>query len=587
MRNKTRSQLQYDSFLLENCRNVLTDSYTGGELNYRSDFLTVFLDTIPLPVFYKDISGKYLGCNKAFEKFIGKTRDEIIGKTVLDTWPKEFADKYENMDRELFEAPGKQIYEWKVQLADGSKREVIFHKSTFDDPSGKTAGLIGVIEDVTELTEAISLLEESGKDLRSVFCSSTESIILIDTSGIVLDANEVVAYRLNTNVETLKGKNIYDFLPPEVAANRRKMADKVITEGKPGYFEDEREGYSVLTSIHPIFNDDGKLERMAIFGLDITEIKKAENILKDKEKVYKSVIETASDGYLCISLDERILEANEAYCKISGYTREELLNMRVSDLKTEEDLGLNTTHVCRVIEKGKDRFQTRHRAKDGRIWDVEMSATYFEKPSRGFFCSIRDITKSKTNKEREGHLIKVLLAIRKVSQLIIREKDPYNLIQKTCTNLTETLGYHNAWIVLVNGDNSIKFSASSGIESRCNAMQEQLESGKIPFCMTSALKNEKIIVIDHPSTDCADCSLSGGYEGMSGMAGRLQFEGKVYGVLVVLLPSDFAHDKEEQEYFTEIANDLGFALQKISTENALLESEQNYRTLADTGQALI
>ena len=135
------------------------------------------MDTIPLPVFYKDISGNYLGCNKAFEYFIGKYREEFIGRTLSESWSKEFAEKYDSMDRALFEAPGKQIYEWKIEMADGNKRDVIFHKATFTDPSGKTAGLVGVIQDVTDLTEAINLLEESGKDLKSILHSSSESLL--------------------------------------------------------------------------------------------------------------------------------------------------------------------------------------------------------------------------------------------------------------------------------------------------------------------------------------------------------------------------------------------------------------------------
>jgi len=149
MKTKRKPQLQYEASLLESCRNVM-NSYAGAGMGFQSEFLSVFLDTIPLPVFYKDISGNYLGCNKAFENFIGKTKKEIIGRTLLDTWSKEFAEKYESMDRALFEAPGKQIYEWEIELANRTKREVIFHKTTFTDSSGKTTGLIGIIKNSVE-----------------------------------------------------------------------------------------------------------------------------------------------------------------------------------------------------------------------------------------------------------------------------------------------------------------------------------------------------------------------------------------------------------------------------------------------------
>jgi HAMP domain-containing protein len=74
-------------------------------------FLQLMIDTIPMPVFFKDLNGKYQGCNKSFKTLLGLTGEEIIGKTVYDLCPKEFADKYTQMDIELFENPGVQVYE--------------------------------------------------------------------------------------------------------------------------------------------------------------------------------------------------------------------------------------------------------------------------------------------------------------------------------------------------------------------------------------------------------------------------------------------------------------------------------------------
>lgn len=113
-------------------------------------FLQTLLDTIPLPVFYKGVDGRYIGCNKAFEEFVGKPQEEIIGKTVYDMGPKDIADTYNEKDRELFENPGKQCYEWVVKNSDGEIRDVIFCKATYCDDHGNVKGLIGVITDITE-----------------------------------------------------------------------------------------------------------------------------------------------------------------------------------------------------------------------------------------------------------------------------------------------------------------------------------------------------------------------------------------------------------------------------------------------------
>ena len=117
-------------------------------------FLQLLIDTIPSPVFYKDVNGVYLGCNQSLAEFLGKPKEEIIGKTVFDTYPKEQAEKYYQMDQEIFQHPGTQIYESVMERADGAIRNFIFSKATFVDFSGKVAGLIGVMTDITARKQA-------------------------------------------------------------------------------------------------------------------------------------------------------------------------------------------------------------------------------------------------------------------------------------------------------------------------------------------------------------------------------------------------------------------------------------------------
>ncbi|NNN06840.1 MAG: PAS domain S-box protein [Elusimicrobia bacterium] len=138
----------------------------GGEetLRERFEFLQTLIDAVPNPIFYKDLKGAYLGCNKAFEEFFGRRQEEIRGKSVYDMGPKEIADRYAEKDNELLTHPGKQVYEWKVvNKQTGETREVIFNKATFTDSSGQVAGLIGVIYDITEHKKLELALRRSEK----------------------------------------------------------------------------------------------------------------------------------------------------------------------------------------------------------------------------------------------------------------------------------------------------------------------------------------------------------------------------------------------------------------------------------------
>jgi PAS domain S-box-containing protein len=112
------------------------------------------IDTIPSPIFYKGIDGCYMGVNQAFLRFHGKTMEEVVGKTVHDVFLKEIADKYFQMDQDLFQNPGVQAYEFHSYDAQGQSREILLQKATFLNQEGRVAGLAGIMIDITEKKKA-------------------------------------------------------------------------------------------------------------------------------------------------------------------------------------------------------------------------------------------------------------------------------------------------------------------------------------------------------------------------------------------------------------------------------------------------
>ncbi|MEN6475390.1 MAG: PAS domain S-box protein [Syntrophaceae bacterium] len=154
------------------------------------EFVSTLLDTIPSPIFYKDVSGRYLGCNRAFEDFWGSSRESIIGKHVNDMGPFEITARYADKDKELLEQGGHQTYEWKVKAADGSEKDVIFNKTTFLDSSGNIAGMVGVILDISERKKA-----EEEKQRLQVQLSQAQKMESIGTlaGGIAHDFNNILS----------------------------------------------------------------------------------------------------------------------------------------------------------------------------------------------------------------------------------------------------------------------------------------------------------------------------------------------------------------------------------------------------------
>ncbi|WMW21476.1 PAS domain-containing sensor histidine kinase [Methanolobus mangrovi] len=98
------------------------------------------------------------------------------------------------------------------------------------------------------------------------------------------------------------------------------------------------------------------------------------------------------DGYLCISSSGQIMEANEAYCQLTGYSREDLLKMTLDDLDASEYRDDLVDNLHNIIKQNKGRLEFNHRTKDGRLLDLDVSATYVEFPNPFFIFILKDVT---------------------------------------------------------------------------------------------------------------------------------------------------------------------------------------------------
>ncbi|MCG8507821.1 MAG: PAS domain S-box protein [Rhodospirillales bacterium] len=157
---------------------------------------------------------------------------------------------------------------------------------------------------------------------------------------------------------------------------------------------------------------------LLVFGLSyyVYHFKKrlgrAESEARDREARYRAVIETAHDGFWLVDMEGRILEANEAYVRRSGYSREELLSMHVSDLDASDTPQEVAARIDMTIRDGSALFATQHRTKSGELWDVEAGGSYSDIDGGRIFAFFRDITERTRAEEqiREMNLRMALAA---------------------------------------------------------------------------------------------------------------------------------------------------------------------------------
>lgn len=107
------------------------------------------------------------------------------------------------------------------------------------------------------------------------------------------------------------------------------------------------------------------------------------------------------DGAWVVDLQGRLLEVNEGYCQMSGYNAQELKGMRIFDLEESCAGDKITAHIRKAVEEGEDRFESRHRRKDGSIFDVEITLRYRTIGGGQIIVILRDITDRKRETGRE------------------------------------------------------------------------------------------------------------------------------------------------------------------------------------------
>ena len=137
---------------------------------------------------------------------------------------------------------------------------------------------------------------------------------------------------------------------------------------------------------------NGKTVKTYGVNQDITERKKFENALRKSEAQHRSILQSAMDGFWLADNKGKLLEVNQTYCQMSGYSQDELLNMKISDLEAMETQADVSRHIKRITAIKEDRFESQHKRKDGEIFDVEVSVQYRDDDGGRHICFLRDIT---------------------------------------------------------------------------------------------------------------------------------------------------------------------------------------------------
>ena len=299
-------------------------------------FLQTLIDSIDSPIFFKDREGMYLGCNKAFESYLGKKKEEIVGKSVYDIAPRNLADVYCRMDNELFEKGGRQVYESALVYADGTSHDVIFNKSVYYNKEGVLCGLVGIILDISERKRAEAALRESEQRFRAIFDQSFEFIGLMTLDGTLIQANRTALDFMGIQEADILGKPFWDTPYWTHSPDLQKRVREAIKRAASGEFvrfetshrKFDGEAYYLDFSLKPVVDESGHVVFLIPEGRDITDRKQAKEALEDSEQKLKAVVYGSPIPQFVIDRDHRVIYWNNALEATSGIKAEDIIGTK-------------------------------------------------------------------------------------------------------------------------------------------------------------------------------------------------------------------------------------------------------------------
>ena len=255
-----------------------------------------------------------------------------------------------------------------------------------------------------ELRCAQKQLESTRDQFARLYNDAPLGYLTIDENSIIVRSNQTFAVMLGFEPHQITGTSLAEYVVPEDkgAFYGRFRAFFRHPDGKQLDFRIQGvSGELVVRCVGRLENElevhsgDKASKTMLLAVSDVSRQVRAERILREREQYLNAILETTQDGFLTLNEQGRVLDVNAAYCSMSGYTRDELLQMSIPDLEALESFKETKARLKRINAGRSERFETRHRRKDGITFDVEVSVSCIEVGGGRLVCFCRDITERK------------------------------------------------------------------------------------------------------------------------------------------------------------------------------------------------
>ena len=326
-------------------------------------------------------------------------------------------------------------------------------------------------------------------------------------------------------------------------------------------------------------------------------------ILRRRKELEQLVIEMtknqlialhARDPLLLVTLEGQVVEGNHAAEKLYGYSRAELLQLRIEDLRAPEDAETVRSQMRRARTQGL-LFEATHLHKDGSAVPVEVNSQSVAFEGQGMILSVvRDITERKAAESRIARLTQLYAALSQCNQDIVHSANAEELLPKICRAVVEFGGMKMAWIGLIDEANeTVRHVASYGngidyLEGLDISVKAEIAAGRGPT--GTAIRNNapfwcQDFQHDPNTAPWRERAVRYGWE-ISG-ALPLHQGGRPIGALTIYSDNAQAFDEEVRKLLVGMADDISFALDSFAREVQRKQAEQARRESEERNQSIL
>ena len=330
---------------------------------------------------------------------------------------------------------------------------------------------------------------------------------------------------------------------------------------------------------------------------------------KQDEEQYKTILQTSMDGFCITDVQGCFIDVNDAYCDLIGYTRDELLNMSISDVEAHEMPEDTARHIQTIMETGYDRFETQHQSKNGRLIDIEVRTNFIPIKGGLFFAFFRDIMERKNNEavlqkahedlemkvnQRTGALAKankLLDALNRAQSMFISETDPKVLFDGVLQNilaLTDSqYGFMGEVLLDEQGAPYFKTHAISNIawNEETQKYYEQhapcgMEFRNLKSLFGAILTTGQPVISNNPVNDSRSCGLPKGHPALDAFLGIPLYKGEKFVGGIGIANRPHGYDEKLVDYLQPFCASSASIIQAYRAEKerkrAVEEVNRNY-----------